>query len=386
MKKIFAALMSAAMILVSAAGVFAAGELSSVSVTTPKGTPESKTFPSGTDGNIYDFDITDMLTELDSLTATKDIVQDITISSASATSLPINYWLELELPEKSGYAPADTYTAVDYYSVRIANERGTVIYDDEEANAPTGETLKRINLGTLNNNKNRSDEETYKIYVSVNDEVNTSQLSDSPSDVVWKLAYTDDTDEFEPTPSPAVSNTAAPTTPSVSNTTAPSARATATAAPTPTAPAKTITVAVTKDDDVPDSVTPGSYRLEGSGHVVITDSNGNKKAEFDLTTSNSQSVTTLREGDKVTVTGPNGSYVQFRNPTATATPRAAARATARPTSTPRRTTRPTATATAKANPKTGDNAPIIGVSVVAGMALAAVVYIGITSKKNKNNK
>ena len=147
---------------------------------------------------------------------------------------------------------------------------------------------------------------------------------------------------------------------------------------------------MTTDSDVEDSISPGSYRLVGSGHVVVTDSEGSKKAEFDLTTAdNTQSVTTLRVGDVITVTGSNDAYIQFRSPTATSTPRATAtpRATTRPTATPRATARTTTrpTATAKANPQTGDNAPIIGVSIIAGMALAAVVYIGVTSKKNKNS-
>lgn len=391
MKKIFAVIMSLAMLCSAASAVFAdAGELSSVSVSSPKATRTiNKTYPSGVSGTMVKTDIGSLMTELDDLTATKDIVQELTISSMSATSLPVNYWLELSLPEESGYAPADTYSAIDYYTIKVENERGTVLYDDASADAKTGETVKLINLGTLNNDKNRTDKATYTLYISVNDAVNTAELSDSLSDVVWSIVYTDDTEQFAPTASPAAASTASPDDTLAASTAVPSSRATSTPAvtttPTASAAAKTITVNVTTKSDVKDSVSPGSYSLVGIGHVVITDSTGGKKAEFDLTTSDtSLSVTTLKEGDVVTVTGDNNAYIKFKAPAATSTPKVTAtpRATSKPTATPRTTTRPTATA--KTNPKTGDNAPIIGVSVIAGMALLAVVYIGVTSKKNKN--
>lgn len=397
MKKIFAMIMSIAMLASIASTTFAAGELSRVFVSTSKSSKSvSKTFPSGVKDTMEEESIQDMMTELKNLTATKDVVQDITINSVSATSLPINYWIKLELPEKSGYSQAGTYSAIDYYSLKVTDSAGKVLYNDETAKAKTGQTTKSVNLGTLNNDKKRSETMTYKVYVSVNQDVNAAQLSDKPSEVTWNLAYTDDSKLFETTT--AVS-TAVPGSVVPVQTDAPRATATAspatTTAPTGTPAAKKIVVYATTDTNKSESIKPGTYRLVGSGHAVITDSTGSKKSEFDLKSAeNTQAVTTLKEGDVLTVTGDSNAYVQFKAPTATATvkPSATAKATVKPTATAKATKKPIATAkttakptaTAKTNPKTGDTAPIVGVSVLAIMALGVVVYIGVTSKKKKN--
>lgn len=377
MKKLFAILMSMTLFASITVASLAAGELSSVTVTSPKTSNiASATFPSGVDGNKGELDITKLMTEIGNLTATKDIVQDIEIKSISANYSPVEFELLIELPEDNNQTSVDEYSAVDYYNVKVTDSLGRTIYDDEKNEIEPGLEQKVINLGILNENNQKSSSVTYKIYVSVNEDVDAQRLVDDPDDVLWKISYTDDSRQFAPTASPYAGNVST-MLPSTSSTPSPGT----TIAPTATASAKTkVITCQTKEGE--DTIKPGSYRIIGKGHVVIKDEDGKVKAEFDLKTT-PDAVTVVNEGDVITLTGGTDAYVQFKAPEATATakPTATPKTTAKPTATPKATAKPTATA--KANPKTGDMAPIAGVGVIAALALGMVVYIGVTSKKKE---
>ena len=388
MKKIFAVIMSAALIASVTVQAFAAGELSRVLISGSKSSDTiSKTYPSGVKGTMEETEINKMMTELKNLTATKDVVQPISIESVSESNGPVQFWLKLELPERSGYSQAGAYSAVDYYSLKITDAVGMQIYSDETSTSGTGSGIKTINLGKLNEN-DRKEKKEYKLYISVNGNVNTASLTDKPSDVVWKLVYTDDASQFAAsTPQPTV-NTGAVTNPTYMPAGTPTVVPTPTVTPAASAAAKTIKINVTSKAEKTDKdkLLPGTYKLVGKGHATIEDKNGNKVTEFDLVTSaDSARTLTLSDGDTVTVTGDADAYVQAKAPataTATAKPTATPKATAKPTATPKATVKPTATA--KANPKTGDNAPIAVVSVIALLALGVIAYIGITSRKKSS--
>lgn len=391
MKKIYAVIMSAA-ILVSSVSAFAAdGEQATMAVSSLKSNSQVEnkvtgTFIEGASGVIKEMSVNGVMTALKNLTATKDVVQKIQIRS---TAVPVDCWLKLELPAESGYARSGGYSAVDYYSLKITDKNEKVIYDDASDNAQSKAGEKKIHLGTIDED-NKSKTAEYNIYVSVNDAVNTSELSDKPSDVQWKLIYTNDTKNFEPTPSPVPpSVTAAPSanvTPAPAVNVSPGATATVnpSVSPSATAGSKLISIAVTSKEVEGDSVKPGTYKLIGKGNAVVTDEKGEKLSEIKLAEELAKAASvTIKEGDKVTLTGNQDAYIQFKSAVvATATPKATAKVTAKATSTAKATVKPTATA--KANPKTGDTAPIVGVSVTAVIALAAALYILLTSKrKNK---
>ncbi|MGN0107887.1 MAG: sortase B protein-sorting domain-containing protein, partial [Hominilimicola sp.] len=90
----------------------------------------------------------------------------------------------------------------------------------------------------------------------------------------------------------------------------------------------------------------------------------------------------LAEGEKIVVES-DTKFTPYTASKATVTPKATS--TAKPAS----TTKASATATPKAsaeandknNPKTGDSAPIVGVSVLGAIALGAFAFLVIKNKK-----
>ena len=400
MKKIFAAIMAAAMISTVGGSAFAAKrDSSNITISSPKvSTTVSQTYASGMDAVTKEADITGLMKELKNLTATKSVVQTIKIDSSNKGTYPVKLWLNLELPVKSEYAQASQYSAVDYYSVKIENKYGRVIYDDAEANAATGSNVKSIELGMLNE-YHASEETEYNIYVSLNKNVDASKLSSKPEDVAWKIVYTDDAKSFEATPVPQI--TSVPQQGGQTGVTATKSPSGATA--TPSTEEKTITIycadetsknyAQLKNQNAK-MVAPGAYKLVGEGDVVITDSEGKKRVETNLIPESKISVVSaiqIGEGDTITVTGTNPK-ISFKSPNSTAAsakPSASPKATAsaKPSASPKATATtkpsesPKATDAPKTNPKTGDTTPIAGVSVLGLSAIAAAAYIGISSKK-----
>lgn len=396
MKKVFAAIMAAAIISTVGGSAFAAkGDLlSRIIISSPKvSTTVTESYSAGMDAITKEANITELMKELKNLTATKSVVQTIKIDSKNMGTYPVKLWLTLELPVESEYAQASQYSAVDYYSVKVEN-KGRVIYDDAEANAATGSNIKSIELGMLN--ESRASEETeYNIYVSVNKDVDVSKLSSKPEDVEWKIVYTDDAKSFEVTPAPQP--TSIPQSGGQTGVTVTMSPSGATASPS--TEEKTITIYCADEtsknytqlkNQNAKIVAPGAYKLVGEGDVVITDSEGKKRVETNLIPESKISAVSaiqIGEGDTITVTGTNPK-ISFKSPNSTAAsakPSASPKATAttKPTATPKptATAAPKATEAPKTNPKTGDATPIVGASILGISAMAAVAYIGISSKK-----
>ena len=403
MKRLCAALMAASILTMSMTSAFARqGDMASMSVSSLKANKQveqkvTDTFLEEMIETTDEFVINDVMVNLKNLTATKNIVQRIQVRSTIA---PVDCWLKLELPAESAYALNGGESAVNYYSLKIDrvinNGYATkTVYDESIDEAQLVDGAKLIHLGTIDDDTRVSNAQgrglDFEITVSVNKSIDTASLADKPEDVQWKLVYTDNEKNFEPevTPAPAVTTTTEPmsgvlTTAKPDTTSSPSIG-------DPNRPAeekkeKVINIAVTAKETKEDSVKPGTYRLIGDGDVVITNVNGTRRAGYELSPELDKAISvTVKEGEKLTLTGDESAYIQFKSPAVatmkpTATPKVA-KATATPsiTAAPKATALPTAAA--KVNPKTGDSAPIVAVSSLAMLALAVVVYILATSKK-----
>ncbi|MDD6483391.1 MAG: hypothetical protein PUF72_02290 [Clostridiales bacterium] len=398
MKKTIAAAMSAAMVFCFATSAFAA---TSVTVNN-----NAFTYISGRTENV---DITNLLTNVKTVAQKKETkaTQTITIDSKNFNTNTMEFRLILSEPasEKTDESMSGV-SAVDYFTIdAVKTAGGKVIYSEDSA--VTGKTSKKILLGQINSKT------TYTVELSANSAVDTSKLSVEPTDVIWELEYTDVKSNFTPTAAPSAAPTAnapaqpisthAPTAaPSAAPTQAPTAapQATASAAPGATVkptdvPEKVISVLCTAKkptDSAIKTVTPGSYRLVGNGYVMVSGSDGTVKMQANLDSTKdskgngvankSSVITTLAEGDTLTIEGGSNTFIQFQSPNAAT---ATATTTAKPKTAAAATIKPGATATPgpKKNPSTGDAAPIAGIAALAVCALGAAVYVVTTSRKKK---
>ena len=387
MKRIFAAIISAAMLVSASMPIFAAGELGSVTVSSNKATVPAKTFVTG-NGEMGEININDVMTEVGKVTATKEALQTLKIKSTVA---PMDFWLKLELPEASGYNRAEAYTAIDYYQIKITDENDRVLYDDGKNENSAGNMSRYIHIAENTKNKKES---SYNLYISANKNVDLSALSSKTSDIEWKLVYTDDEKKFQsasaPSAVPTVTATEAPTgTPRVSP--AP----TATAAPSASASAsagKRVEILVTSKSDGKNVLKPGTYKMVGKGTVTVFNKDGASRFKGELFSSNDDGlIVTVAEGEKILLEGDSSAYIQFKSPNAAASAKASAtaKATTKPTASAKATAKATATAKAntvpsaapKNNPKTGDFTPIAGLCALAFLSLGTIIYVLADSKK-----
>lgn len=391
MKRIFAAIMSAAMLVSASIPVFAAGELGSVTVSSGKAYAPVKTFVTG-NGEMGEINIDDVMTEAGKVTATKEVLQTLKIRSTVA---PMDFWLKLELPETSGYDKAEEYTAVDYYSFKITDENDRVLYDDKNNNSSSGSTSRYIHIAE--NTKNKK-ENSYNLYISANKDVDLSKLSSKTSDIEWKVVYTDDEKQFQSSAvssaTPSVNVTAAPTNaPYASSTPSVTASASPKATENTALTGKKVEISVTSNGEGKNVLKPGTYKMIGKGTVTVFDKDGKSKLQSELFSSNDDGlIITVAEGERILLEGDSSAYIQFKSPNAASTAKASAtaKATTKPTASAKATAKATAKASAapsavpKKNPQTGDFTPIVGLCALAFMSLGAVIYVIADSKKKRN--
>lgn len=391
MKKIFVALISISMLISST--VFAAGELASITVSSKKSSVPTQTFVTGA-GKTEEISISDIMSELENVTATKEVLQPLKIKTTVA---PVDFWLKLELSDTAGYNKADSYTAIDYYMLKITDENDRVIYED--SGDDKGKTSKYIHIGE---NTSRKKENTYNIYISANKAINTSELTSKASDINWSVVYTDDEKQFnsatQATNPPAITVTSAPTSAPATASNTPSN--TPSVKPTETASngEKKIEITVTANQTGKNILKPGKYRMIGIGNVTLFDKDGEVKTKGKLINDeNGGLIVTVAEGEKLLVEGGSDAFVQFKSASAsssTAQPSASAKTSAKPSASAKATEKATASAAAKtsakpseapkSNPKTGDYAPIAGLCALAFISLGTAVYIIAGSRKKHN--
>ena len=123
--------------------------------------------------------------------------------------------------------------------------------------------------------------------------------------------------------------------------------------------------------------------MTGEGKVHVYDENDTLKTTIALKDAKDKSASGVSE---YVINLKNGDRINIEN-TAELEPYTAPSATPKATSTPKPSTSSSSTAKAttapssKTNPKTGDNAPIIGVSAVGILALAGAILLFIKKKK-----
>ncbi len=281
----------------------------------------------------YSEDITPLITEVSNLTDSKDIIQQLSIESNSEK--PVIAVLRLEIADDKAI---DTgYSAIDYIDFRISSRDGNILFEDDTVRA-TSINKRNIILGTFNEN-DQSDTQIFNIRMSSNDAIKYNDLKNNVSDIKWILEFNTDIE-------------------GVINSTNKTEEATNA---TPAPEQKIITINIgDKTDKENNLVSKGIYVLFGNGSCNITSKDGSKNITFTLNPDESKGKTvSLDSGDTVVVTGNSDAKVQFGTP------------------------KTTTAAASKANPKTGDEAPLTTISILAALAAFGMLF-GVFYKRKED--
>lgn len=323
-----------------------------------------------------------LMTKLDDLDKNNSVVQTLTITSENTGTSAISLKLRLSIPERADTKPEtiktplpDEYSAIDYYNIKITDRDGNIIYsyeDDEKRDEHS--TYKDMFLGLLNE-KSSDKSNIYNLTISVNKDLNKSDIKSNAEKLDWSIVSDTYIEEPQVTPVPTepVKETAAPTLASNQS---------------DVKPDKNGVITLTKGEYIcGKNIDPGRYTMTGSGKVHVYTSEGALKSTIALKDKNDGSANGVNEylinlldGEKVAV----NSDIKFEPYTpskATATPIATEKAAK--SNTAKATATPKASDTGKTNPKTGDTAPVAAVSLIAVLAAAAFAFVEI--KKRKSN-
>lgn len=391
MKKLLCSVMAAVIFVCMSASVMAASSSVSIKNNVAGSKPVTYTYDSDKSGEIVK-SIKSLMTKLSDLSKQDSVVQTLTISSETAGTAPVSFKLRLSVPDNASSTAKpeavktpspEQYSALEYYNIQITDTKGNVIYSyEEDEKNEQQKTYKDIPLGVLNSSS-RSENKIFNITLSINKDLKKSSIAKNAEKLDWSIV----SDTYIDVPA----QTAAP---QITVTTAPD--------PQPTDKQqssvkedKNGVITLAKGEYLCGSdIEPGKYTMTGDGKVHVYTSEGVLKTTIALKDKDDTSskgvdeyLINLLEGEKVAVE----SDTQF-------TPYTAAKATSspKPTSSPKVSASPktasktSATATPKAaaannknNPKTGDSAPIVGVSALGIIALGAFAFI--TIKKRKEN-
>ena len=305
--------------------------------------------------------ISELFNKLSEITVrNRETVQELKVTSASVDGSAVDF--VLTMVDGTENADGKEKSVVGTYDIEITGEDGAVISkidagtdDIETDNA--GKYIKNISLGKLNT-ESSLEEKTYKLKISVADNVSERDINLAKENTEWVIKATAE-QKAEPTPTPTAAATVAPS-------------ATPSATVVPEQEMKGIKY-VGKDKDI----MPGKYILTGNGTVKVYDSKDAAKTDIVLTDGKSEApagavasyVLTLADGDKVEIYDHISLKPYDQKSSATAAPRG--------------TAAPANAKNNKTNPKTGDAAPIAAVSALAITALGIFAYIEY-SKRKKN--
>ena len=391
MKKLLCSVMTAVIFVCMSASVMAASSSVSIKNNVAGSKPVTYTYDSDKSGEIVK-SIKSLMTKLSDLSKQDSVVQTLTISSETAGTAPVSFKLRLSVPDNASSTAKpeavktpspEQYSALEYYNIQITDTKGNVIYSyEEDEKNEQQKTYKDIPLGVLNSSS-RSENKIFNITLSINKDLKKSSIAKNAEKLDWSIVSDTYIDVPAQTVAPQITVTAAPD-------------------PQPTDKQqssvkedKNGVIKLAKGEYLCGSdIEPGKYTMTGDGKVHVYTSEGVLKTTIALKDKDDTSskgvdeyLINLLEGEKVVVE----SDTQF-------TPYTAAKATSspKPTSSPKVSASPktasktSATATPKAaaannknNPKTGDSAPIVGVSALGIIALGAFAFI--TIKKRKEN-
>lgn len=391
MKKLLCSVMATVIFVCMSASVMAASSSVSIKNNVAGSKPVTYTYDSDKSGEIVK-SIKSLMTKLSDLSKQDSVVQTLTISSETAGTAPVSFKLRLSVPDNASSTAKpeavktpspEQYSALEYYNMQITDTKGNVIYSyEEDEKNEQQKTYKDIPLGVLNSSS-RSENKIFNITLSINKDLKKSSIAKNAEKLDWSIVSDTYIDVPAQTAAPQITVTAAPD-------------------PQPTDKQqssvkedKNGVITLAKGEYLCGSdIEPGRYTMTGDGKVHVYTSEGVLKTTIALKDKDDTSskgvdeyLINLLEGEKVAVE----SDTQF-------TPYTAAKATSspKPTSSPKVSASPktasktSATATPKAaaannknNPKTGDSAPIVGVSALGIIALGAFAFI--TIKKRKEN-
>ena len=391
MKKLLCSVMATVIFVCMSASVMAASSSVSIKNNVAGSKPVTYTYDSDKSGEIVK-SIKSLMTKLSDLSKQDSVVQTLTISSETAGTAPVSFKLRLSIPDNASSTAKpeavktpspEQYSALEYYNIQITDTKGNVIYSyEEDEKNEQQKTYKDIPLGVLNSSS-RSENKIFNITLSINKDLKKSSIAKNAEKLDWSIVSDTYIDVPAQTAAPQITVTAAPD-------------------PQPTDKQqssvkedKNGVITLAKGEYLCGSdIEPGKYTMTGDGKVHVYTSEGVLKTTIALKDKDDTSskgvdeyLINLLEGEKVAVE----SDTQF-------TPYTAAKATSspKPTSSPKVSASPktasktSATATPKAaaannknNPKTGDSAPIVGVSALGIIALGAFAFI--TIKKRKEN-
>ena len=323
------------------------------------------------------------------ITDTKSEFAQIKVESKS--DKPVVATLKLELPEDK---VAEGESAIDYMDLKIATSDKTVVFDetekkvkeetkDEQSNddeevKETEETEETENkdknkqeilLGIINED-GKDYTETFDIQISANKDIKLVDVTSKLTDVVWTVELNSKEDVVAAAKKVIENENDADAD----------------------KPTKTINVTVDKTTEIDKGkLAAGEYTFNGIGKCTINTADGELYKAFNLSEKESEAESvTLKEGYEIIITG--GEDAKLIPKAKTAVTQKPSSSTTRNTYTTSRNTTPTTSRTSsnatksaasKANPKTGDNSVAVPVSVVALMAMAAMVYV-VNSKKRED--
>ncbi len=391
MKKLLCSVMATVIFVCMSASVMAVSSSVSIKNNVAGSKPVTYTYDSDKSGEIVK-SIKSLMTKLSDLPKQDSVVQTLTISSETAGTAPVSFKLRLSIPDNASSTAKpeavktpspEQYSALEYYNMQITDTKGNVIYSyEEDEKNEQQKTYKDIPLGVLNSSS-RSENKIFNITLSINKDLKKSSIAKNAEKLDWSIVSDTYIDVPAQTAAPQITVTAAPD-------------------PQPTDKQqssvkedKNGVITLAKGEYLCGSdIEPGKYTMTGDGKVHVYTSEGVLKTTIALKDKDDTSskgvdeyLINLLEGEKVVVE----SDTQF-------TPYTAAKAASspKPTSSPKVSASPktasktSATVTPKAaaannknNPKTGDSAPIVGVSALGIIALGAFAFI--TIKKRKEN-
>lgn len=391
MKKLLCSVMATVIFVCMSASVMAASSSVSIKNNVAGSKPVTYTYDSDKSGEIVK-SIKSLMTKLSDLPKQDSVVQTLTISSETAGTAPVSFKLRLSIPDNASSTAKpeavktpspEQYSALEYYNIQITDTKGNVIYSyEEDEKNEQQKTYKDIPLGVLNSSS-RSENKIFNITLSINKDLKKSSIAKNAEKLDWSIV----SDTYIDVPA----QTAAP---QITVTTAPD--------PQPTDKQqssvkedKNGVITLAKGEYLCGSdIEPGKYTMTGDGKVHVYTSEGVLKTTIALKDKDDTSskgvdeyLINLLEGEKVVVESDTqftpytaakvaSSPKPTSSPKVSASPKTASKTSA--TATPK-----AATANNKNNPKTGDSAPIVGVSALGIIALGAFAFI--TIKKRKEN-
>lgn len=363
MNKIFASILSAAMIFSVSVSAFAAVSTVTVENDDTASKPITYTYNSEKQGKTVK-SIKPLITELQNLYKRGKVTQKITVKSESAGKRNVSMTLRLSLQNKKDEALTQSERdALAYYDIKIADSNGEILYSEDNGDYKEGN--RDIPLGVFNKLAD-TESKTYDITISVNKELDKASVKNDADKLDWSVVSDVYIPTVEVTPTPVPVMTSVPTIVPSSG----------------TVENKNGVITFSAGEylcgkDIP----AGRYVMSGSGKVRVYSSEGTVKSTVALKNKGEsingveEYIVNLADGEKLSAEAD-----------ITLTPHTSkATATPKPTKTPsasKATATPKAGASGKTNPKTGDIAPIAIVSIIGIMSIAAVIFIEI-KKRNQ---